>query len=176
MNILKKNKGEEKFPLRKGILSVLLFAFVLGIALISLFPHIRIHLIGSNLTGTLDVTVNGQEAVPYNITCITDTDKEEHLTLKKKESGMKIKASAVGYNGYIFEYDVDTEEEVKHFCFMVLKTHNFGPRIDFAYQMKLDKEDNEWIAKVWLDDKGTEGKVYTIPLSEDETAYVQMGP
>lgn len=113
---------KKKIPLRKRLLSVLLFAFVLGIASISLFPHIRIHLIGSNLTGTLDVTVNGKEAVSYNITCVTDTDKEEHLTLKKKEGGMKIKASAVGYNGYIFEYDVDTEEGVKHFCFNVFKT------------------------------------------------------
>lgn len=135
MNILKKTKGEEKFLLKKRILSILFFAFVLGIALISLFPRSRFHLIGSNLTGTLNVTVNGQKAVPYNITCVTDTNKEEHLTLKKKESGMKVKAAAVGYNGYIFEYDVDTEEGTKHFCFMVLKTHNFGPRIDFAYQM-----------------------------------------
>ncbi|MCM1497715.1 MAG: hypothetical protein NC124_04540 [Clostridium sp.] len=165
-------KAQRKKKIWLGLFAV----FALGFFLISMFPNQRFHLIGSNLTGTITVTVNGQPVMPYHITCAAGGDREEKLTIRNGEDSTRVRCTAAAYHGYVFDYEVDTEDGTKHFQFMVMKTHDFGPRVNFVYQMNLNKEEEEWIAYVLLDNEGAKGEVYRILLREDETAYIQMGP
>ena len=80
------------------------------------------------------------------------------------------------YDGYLFEYDLDTGDEVQHLKFLVMKTHQGGPAMRFIYTVDLEDEDGEWIANVRLMDEDGVGNSYVIQLEEDEYAYVQLGP
>lgn len=159
--------------MKKKIIRVSVLIIMTGIFLLFMLPFSRCH-IGNNLCGTMRVEVNGQSVVPKNITCIRGVDDAEKLKIKTKKDVTRIKCSAHLYHDYSFEYDVETDDGIKHFRFMVLKMYEFGPRKEFVYQMRLNKEDGEWIAQVWLDDKDAFGMVHTIPLQEDETAYVKL--
>ena len=128
------------------------------------------------LQGTIKVEINGEQAKIYNVACIGENDgQEEKLIVKEQEKGVLVKCKALPYDAYTFYYDVETEDGVKHFSFRIVKTHTGGPIERFQYEMKLRKEE-EWVAQVLLVEKDAEGEIKKIPLSEDETAYVQLGP
>lgn len=157
------------------IAAVLLAVILIGLAAFFLNPYSKVYA-GNCLKGTMSVTVNDETVIPQNVTCTYGNGETVDLQTVSTEDGLRLKARAFPYDGYTVSYDVETEEGIKHFTFMVMKTHNGGPVRQFAYQMDLEQKEGEWVAEVLLVEPRAEGKVQIIPLSEDETAYVQLGP
>lgn len=166
---------QKKLNIRKKIHIILSVVILVGISLVFLLPFSRFY-VGSNVTGTIQVTVNGNYVMPENITCTDGTDRIEQVRVNKKENYIIVKCKAFHYNGYRFDYDVETEDGTKSFQFMVFKCHHGGPVEEFCYQMELNKENDEWIADVSLLDENGMGKVNKILLKEDSTAFIQLGP
>lgn len=152
----------------------ILFLSILGLLLI---PGSRFH-VGNNLTIRMRVKVNGETAIPYNITCLRggDKDQPEKINIHSSDDYTDLSVSAFPYDGYCFSYDVDTPDGPRHLTFMIMKCHNMGPRYSCAYEMNLDQVEDDWQASILLVERNAEGQVQQILLSEDANAYVQLGP
>lgn len=168
-------KKQKKKSIKKRILYGLVVAVVLGISLMLLLPFSMFY-IGSNVIGTMEVTVNGTPVIPANITCGDGAEWTEQVRITEKENHIKVKCRAFNYNGYIFDYDVETEDGTKHFQFMIFKPYYGAPAAEFHYSMSLNKKSGQWIADVSLLDKDGTGETKTILLDEDSTAYVRLEP
>lgn len=158
------------------IIIVVIFFIILGItAFILLLPCSRFY-VGCKLKGTIRVTVNGESVIPTNIICTNENGEVEKGKVIQKDDIVKVKNRAFLYNRYKLEFDVDTEDGVKHIIFYVFKSHNGGPVVEFQYQISLKMKDNEWVAEVLLVRKDDMGQVQRISLNDDENAIVQLGP
>lgn len=174
---------------RRMILIVLLAVLLLVTAGVLLIPSSRLH-IGSNLTVSIFVKVNGETAVPYNITCLREGEYAEDVKVSVSDGSeygsstlgisdgddVYVTCTALHYGNYVFSYDVDTPDGTKHLTFSILKAHDMGPRYSCGYEMRLDQVDDDWRARVLLLEIHDMGSVEEILLSEDENAYVHLGP
>ena len=130
-----------------------------------------------NMKGDIRVSVNGEVVEPQNIVCYRGSqDKSvQKMKIYWKEEYYYIKAKADPYDGYNFEFDVETNDGTKSFKFMVFKSHNGTPTEVFDYELKLNYENGEWVAYVSLGDEyGT--KPERILLKDDPNAYISIGP
>lgn len=166
---------QKKLHIGKRTVIGLIVAALLVIALFFVLPFSRFY-IGSNITGTMEITVNGISVIPSGITCDDGADGTEKVTIKERENAIYVKCRAFNYNAYFFDYDVETEDGTKHFQFMIFKPHYGGPVAEFGYSMNLNKINDRWIAEVSLLDKNGDGETRTISLNEDSTAFVRLEP
>lgn len=160
---------------RRIIVIVLLAVIIVGLAIFFLYPRSRCY-IGNCLRGTITTTVNGETVIPQNVTCTQGIDKTVDLQIGSTKEGLEVKTRAFLYDGYTFEYDIETEEGIRHLKFMVMKTHNGGPRMDFRYRINIYTIDGKYYAEVGVFEKNMIGESQVISLDEDDTAYVQLGP
>lgn len=173
----KKEKQKKKHPLWLVII-VRALEILFGLLIMAvLIVFIAVGAFSYNMKGSIRVSVNGEIVEPQNIVCYRGSgDRETQKTkLHWKEEYYFIKAKADSYDGYNFEFDVDTEDGTKHFHFRVFKTHNGSPTVNFDYELKLCMEDGEWVAYVSLGDEyGT--KPERILLKDDPEAFISIGP
>lgn len=169
----KQNESEHKKKI--GIVIVVAAVIMIGMALFFLWPQSKGY-VGNCLQGTMQTMVNEEVIIPQNVTCTYGSGETVDLQVVSTGEGLEVETRAFPYDGYTFEYDIETAEGVRHLKFMVMKTHNGGPRINFRYRINLYEQDGIWYAEVWLLEKDTIGKSQVISLEEDDTAYVQLGP
>ena len=147
-----------------------IIAILIGLS-VSL-PFSRFYL-GKCLKVNMCVKVNNEYAIPENITCTNEIGKPKKVRIVKKENEVVVYVEAFEHGMNSIAYDVNTPEGVKHFTYDIMKTQQWGPRVDFWYKNKLQQnEENEWYANVWLERKNVEAGATTIKLSEDENAHV----
>lgn len=137
-------------------------------------PFSRFYL-GKCLKVNMCVKVNNEYAIPENITCTNAIGKPKKVRIVKKENEVVVYVEAFEHGMNSIAYDVNTPEGVKHFTYDIMKTQQWGPRVDFWYKNELQQnEENEWYANVWLERKNVEAGATTIKLSEDENAHVHV--
>lgn len=170
-------KQKKKYPLWLVII-VRGLEIVFGLLIIAVLTvFIAVGVFSYNMKGSIRVSVNGEIVEPQNIVCYRGLhDRESQKTkLHWKEEYYFIKVKADSYDGYNFEFDVDTDGGMKHFHFRVLKTHNGSPTVNFDYELKLCMEDGEWVAYVSLGDEyGTQPE--RILLKDQPNAFISIGP
>lgn len=175
---MEEEQKKKKYP-RWLVLIVRLFEIIFGLLIIAVVVVcIAIGAFSYNMKGNIRVSVNGEIVEPQNIVCYRGLhDGETQKTkLHWKEEYYFIKVKADPYDGYNFEFDVDTEDGTKHFHFQVIKTHNGSPTEIFDYELKLNKEAGEWVAYVSLDDEYGNGPEEKILLKDDPNAFISIGP
>lgn len=160
---------------KKTVICAILAVLLLVLMGLLLVPFSRFYM-GHNLRVRLRVKVNGENVVPYNITCLNDSDESQKLKVRSLDDYTDVSCAANLYGGYVFSYDVDTPDGVRHFTFMIMKTHNWGPRYSCSYEMNLNESEDDWLARVLLVERNALGEIQEIKLSEDENAHVQLGP
>ncbi len=174
----KEVKQKKKHPLWLVIIVRALEIFFGLLIMAVLIVFIAVGAFSYNMKGNIRVSVNGEIVEPQNIVCYRGSgDRETQKTkLHWKEEYYFIKAKADSYDGYNFEFDVDTEDGTKHFHFRVFKTHNGSPTVNFDYELKLNVEEDEWVAYVSLGDEYGNGPEERIFLKDDPNAFISIGP
>ncbi len=174
----KEEKQKKKYPLWVVII-VRALEILFGLLIMAvLIVFIAVGAFSYNMKGNIRVSVNGEIVEAKNIVCYRGSgDREIQKTkLHWKEEYYFIKVKADPYDGYNFEFDVDTEDVTKHFHFRVFKTHNGSPTVNFDYELKLCMEDGEWVAYVSLEDEYGNGPEERILLKDDPNAFISIGP
>lgn len=157
----------------KIILSILAAVLILAISGILLIPYSRFHA-GSNLKVNMRVKVNGERAVPYNITCLREDEYAEAVKVRDSDDHTDVSCRASSYGNYFFSYDVDTPDGTKRLSFSILKSHDMGPCYSCAYEIDLDQTGGDWRARILLIESNDMGACQEILLSDNETAYVHL--
>ena len=174
----KEEKQKKKYPLwvivTIRLFEIFLVLFFLAVLLICIagggFSY--------NIKGNIRVMINGEVVKPENINCYRASgDKEpQKMKLKWNEDYYAVRVKAIPYDRYYIEYDVPTEEGIKHFKFSVFKAHNGLPVEWFDYELKLNMEDGEWVAYVSLGDEYGNGPEEQILLKDNPEAFISIGP
>lgn len=112
-------------------------------------PFSRFYL-GKCLKVNMCVKVNNEYAIPENITCTNEIGKPKKVRIVKKENEVVVYVEAFEHGMNTIAYDVNTPEGVKHFTYNIMKTQQWGPRVDFWYKNKLQQnEENAHVHVQW---------------------------